>query len=172
MNDKNQILVGKFDNISWIRCEGKGSFQNSPRMKQWSESHIEAGGDCVVIDLEACSGMDSTFMGTMAGVAMKLTKLPNGSLQVVGANHKNKSSLEDLGLSMLLDIDPQDDTWQSDIDIIRESLEASSNSSNNNVKHVYDAHKQLCEVDENNDEKFSTVLDVLEAELKNRSDKN
>ena len=173
MNDQNQILVGKFDNISWIRCDGKGSFNNSPRMKQWSESHIEAGGDCVVIDLENCTGMDSTFMGTMAGIAMKLAKIPNGSLQVVGANQKNKSSLEDLGLCMLLDIDPQNTEWQPNIDSIRSSLTTSSDSPKDDAfKHVLDAHKLLCEADENNDEKFSTVLDVLEAELKNRSENN
>jgi len=156
-----------------IIYEGKGSFSNSPRMKQWAESHIDAGGNGIVIDLEECTGMDSTFMGTMAGIAMKLAKLPNGVLQVVGANHRNKSSLEDLGLSMLLEIDPQNTDWQSDITTMRASLEASPEpSSTDNVEHVFDAHKLLCEADENNDEKFSTVLDVLEAELKNRSNQN
>jgi len=173
VNDQNQILVGKFDNVSWIRCNGKGSFSNSPRMKQWAESHIESGGSCIVVDLEGCTGMDSTFMGTMAGIAMKLAKLPNGALQVIGANHRNKSALEDLGLCMLLDMDPQDAAWQPNISDIRESLKASSEPSDeDDFKHVLDAHKLLCEADENNDEKFSTVLDVLEAELKNRSDKN
>jgi len=99
VNDNNKILVGKFKNISWIRCEGKGSFSNSPRMKQWAESHIDAGGNGIVIDSPEPSSTD-------------------------------------------------------------------------NVEHVFDAHKLLCEADENNDEKFSTVLDVLEAELKNRSNQN
>jgi len=45
-------------------------------------------------------------------------------------------------------------------------------STNDSFEHVLDAHKLLCEADENNDEKFSTVLDVLEAELKNRSNQN
>lgn len=172
VNDKNQILVGNFNKISWIRCEGKGSFSNSPRMKQWAESHIKSGGNCVVIDLEKCTGMDSTFMGTMAGIAMKIAKLPDGVLQVIGANHRNKSSLEDLGLCMLLDIDPEDAEWQPNIDNYRAALEIKSSSSHDdNIKHVLDAHKLLCEADENNDEKFSTVLDVLEAELESRSDK-
>jgi len=74
---------------------------------------------------------------------------------------------------MLLDMDPQDAAWQPNISDIRESLKASSEPSDeDDFKHVLDAHKLLCEADENNDEKFSTVLDVLEAELKNRSDKN
>ena len=173
VNDNNKILVGKFNNISWIRCEGKGSFSNSPRMKQWAESHIEASGNCVVIDLEECTGMDSTFMGTMAGIAMKLAKLPDGLLQVVGANHRNKSSLEDLGLCMLLEVDPENPEWKPNMDSMRASLkEGPELSTNDSFEHVLDAHKLLCEADENNDEKFSTVLDVLEAELKNRSNQN
>jgi hypothetical protein len=115
--------------------------------------------------------MDSTFMGTMAGIAMRLAKLPDGVLQVTGANEKNRNSLEDLGLSMLLEIDPKDTEWQDDIIKIRGSLQESSlTRAVDRTQHVFDAHKLLCDADESNDEKFSTVLDVLEAELENRSE--
>ncbi|MFT6792726.1 MAG: anti-sigma B factor antagonist [Rubritalea sp.] len=169
VSNQNQILVGKFDGFSWIRCVGKGSFSNSPQMKQWAETHVATGRSCVVVDLELCTGMDSTFMGTMAGIAMRLAKLPNGALQVTGANEKNRNSLEDLGLSMLLEIEPKETDWRNNITSIRNSLQESSvTSAVDRAQHVFDAHKILCEADETNDEKFSTVLDVLEAELENR----
>ncbi len=169
VSTKNQILVGKFDGFSWIRCVGKGSFANSPQMKHWAEAQVTAGRHRVVVDLELCTGMDSTFMGTMAGIAMRLAKLPDGVLQVTGASDKNRNSLEDLGLSMLLEIEPIDADWQANISDIRESLqECSENDAVDRTQHVFDAHKLLCEADESNDEKFSTVLDVLEAELENR----
>ena len=170
VSKKNQILVGKFDNFSWIRCEGKGSFANSPQMKHWAETQVSAGIHRIVIDLELCTGMDSTFMGTMAGIAMRLAKLPDGVLQVSGADDKNRTSLEDLGLSMLLEIEPLDANWQNNIDGIRQSLkECSETATVDSTQHVLDAHKLLCEADESNDEKFSTVLDVLEAELESRN---
>lgn len=166
---QNQILVGKFDGFTWIRCEGKGSFSNSPQMKQWAETHVAAGGRCVVVDLEFCTGMDSTFMGTMAGIAMRLAKLPDGVLQVTGANEKNRNSLEDLGLSMLLEIEPENTVWRADTDAIRQSLKVHTVAGEvDRTQHVFDAHKELCKADDSNDEKFSTVLDVLEAELENR----
>ncbi|MGJ8657971.1 MAG: STAS domain-containing protein [Akkermansiaceae bacterium] len=172
VSNQNQILVGKFDDFSWIRCEGKGSFANSPQMKQWAETHVAAGRHRVVVDLELCTGMDSTFMGTMAGIAMRLAKLPDGVLQVTGASDKNRNSLEDLGLSMLLEIEPEEADWQNNIASIRNSLnEASETGAVDSTQHVLDAHKLLCEADESNDEKFSTVLDVLEAELENRVQK-
>lgn len=148
---------------------GKGSFDNSPQMKLWAETQVASGRHTVVVDLEKCTGMDSTFMGTMAGIAMRLTKFPDGVLQVTGASEKNRNSLEDLGLSMLLEIDPKDPVWQDSAESIRNSLqEYSLNSVVDSAQHVFDAHKQLCEAHESNDEKFSTVLDVLEAELENR----
>lgn len=141
-------------------------------MKQWAETHVAAGRHRVVVDLELCTGMDSTFMGTMAGIAMRLAKLPDGVLQVTGASDKNRNSLEDLGLSMLLEIEPEEADWQNNIASIRNSLnEASETGAVDSTQHVLDAHKLLCEADESNDEKFSTVLDVLEAELENRVQK-
>ncbi len=70
---------------------------------------------------------------------------------------------------MLLEIEPKDAAWQDNITSIRGSLQESSlTSSVDRTQHVFDAHKLLCDADESNDEKFSTVLDVLEAELENR----
>ena len=138
-------------------------------MKQWAEQSINNGISTIVVDLETCTGMDSTFMGTMAGIAMKLAKLNDASLQVTSASDKTRRSLEDLGLSMLIDIDPEEPIWKAQEESIRSSLKPCQTSSSiDKTQHVLDAHKQLCEADDSNDEKFSTVLDVLEAELANR----
>ena len=69
-------------------------------MKQCAQGELEDGIKHIVIDLSECSGMDSTFMGTMAGIAMKLAKLPDGKLEIANPGEKNRSSLEDLGLDM------------------------------------------------------------------------
>ncbi len=169
MSNQNQILVGKFGGFSWIRCIGKGSFENSPKMKQWAEAQVATGRHTVVVDLEECTGMDSTFMGTLAGIAKRLRKFSDGALQVTGASEKCRNSLEDLGLSMLMQIEPKAPIWKDDLVCVRSSLqECSLNTVVDSTQHVFDAHKQLCEAYEGNDEKFSTVLDVLEAELENR----
>lgn len=129
---------------------------------------MDAGVETIVVDLETCTGMDSTFMGTMAGIAMRLAKTPNAKLQVASANEKSESSLVDLGLSSLIQINPAQAEWLDQIDTIRSSLKESSATSVDQTQHVFDAHKQLCDADSSNDEKFTTVLDVLEAELASR----
>ena len=102
MSEEYSISACHENEFSWIRCEGKGSFVNSPMLKDWCEQEINAGVSCIVVDLEECKGMDSTFMGTMAGLAMRLMKLPGGKLQVAEPSECNRKSLEDLGLDALM----------------------------------------------------------------------
>lgn len=163
------ILVGNVNGLGWVRCEGKCSFMNSPKLKAWSEEQLKAGVKHLVIDLEVCTGMDSTFMGTMAGMAMRLAKTEGGVLEITSANDKNRQSLEDLGLSTLMSINPETTLWPDNAENIRTTLvEYGQVSSNDRTQHVYDAHKTLVDADDNNTAKFSTVLDCLEAELKSR----
>ena len=137
-------------------------------MKDWCEQEIANGTTCLVIDLAGCKGMDSTFMGTMAGLAMRLMKLPEGKLQVAEPGDRNRKSLEDLGLDVLMQIDPVDAFWRSQISDVRAHLKPCETiqAKIDQAPHVLEAHKKLCEADEDNTRKFGTVLDFLEAEVK------
>ena len=140
-------------------------------LKEWCECEVNNGASCLVIDLAVCKGMDSTFMGTMAGLAMRLTKLPGGMLQVAEPGEKNRNSLEDLGLDALMQIDPVDAVWRGQIQDVREKLKPCNRANGllqraDQAPHVLDAHKKLCEADERNTRKFGAVLDFLEAEVK------
>ena len=168
MSTKNIISVGKFDGFCWVRCNSKGNFQNSPVVKTWLEEQLAAGVKTVVVDLETCTGMDSTFMGNLAGLAMKLTGL-GGGLQVADASEKCVNLLEDLGLSPLMDMNPPNAAWEEAKEHIREQLEViDGDRGESNAEHIYETHKKLCEVDTQNEEKFNSVLECLEAELYNK----
>ncbi len=173
MTAENSILVGNFDGFTWIRCEGKGSFLTSPPLKDYAESRITSGERCLVIDLAACTGMDSTFMGTLAGLSTRLQP-SEGKVQVAGVNERNRRSLEDLGLDFLLEIDPQDAVWQPSIDSIRHSLSPSVSSGfsgiNDRARHVLEAHKVLSSASEENAKKFAGVVSLLEAEVAAKPD--
>lgn len=168
MSKDNSISASRESEFSWIRCDGKGSFLNSPTLKDWCEREVKNGANCLVIDLESCKGMDSTFMGTMAGIAMRLMKLPGGKLQVADPSEKSRKSLEDLGLDVLMEIDPVEAPWRGRIDEVRSNLETCETLQEkmDQAPHVLDAHKKLCEADASNTQKFGTVLDFLEAEVK------
>ncbi|HVJ45826.1 MAG TPA: STAS domain-containing protein [Luteolibacter sp.] len=161
------ILVGIFEGFSWIRCVGKGSFLTSPAMKAFGDERIAAGERCLVIDLGACTGMDSTFMGTLAGMAARLSVVEGGALQVADAGERNRRSLEDLGLDFLLEIDPPAADWRGKVDEIRKTLKPPRTGSTqvHQARHVLEAHQVLSQANESNAKKFATVVNLLEAEL-------
>lgn len=173
MSAKNLILTYQDDEFSWVRCEGKGSFLMSPTLKRWAESEIERGVKCLVVDLNSCLGMDSTFMGTLAGLALRLMKT-QGDLQIAEPGEKNKKSLKGLGLDALMKVDPKNAFWRDRIQEIRAKLEPLDDSLSNapGASYVLEAHQKLCEADDKNTEKFETVLDFLEAEVKSKDAKH
>lgn len=164
------ISVGVFDGFSWIRCEGKGSFLNSPLVKTFGDERIAAGERCLTVDLGGCTGMDSTFMGTLAGMASRLSsQVGGGRLQIADAGARNTRSLEDLGLDFLMEIDPPEAKWRSDIEQIRTQLASpQSLAAPGQVQralHVLEAHQILSAANEKNAQVFSTVVTLLESEL-------
>jgi anti-sigma B factor antagonist len=162
------IKVGKFEGFSWIRCEGKGSFMNSLAVKEFGEARIDAGVMRLVIDLEKCVAMDSTFMGTLAGMANRI-KEQGGKLQVTGASDKSRNSLEDLGLDFLMEINVDDEVW-ADVrgqarDLLKEKVAGVKAGTVMRARHVLEAHEVLSEANEANEKKFSEVVKLLEEEL-------
>lgn len=162
------IKVGKFEGFSWIRCEGKGSFLNSPAVKEFGESRIKRDEACLVVDLQACTGMDSTFMGTLAGLANRLTE-KGGVLQVAGADEKCTHSLEDLGLDFLMEINPVQAVWKGVEDKARDLLKLKvagiKAGTVLHARHILEAHEILSDANEGNRRKFSSVVGFLEEEL-------
>lgn len=169
------IIVGVFDGFSWIRFEGKGSFMNSPVIKAFGDGRIGAGETHLVVDLEACTGMDSTFMGTLAGMAARLSALEGGGLQIAEPGERNRRSLEDLGLDFLMEIDPPDAAWRGNLDAIRAELHAPQVSGTlgraQRARHVLDAHQALAEINDENACGFAGVVSQLEKEMETKSAK-
>ncbi|MFP6897443.1 MAG: STAS domain-containing protein [Roseibacillus sp.] len=163
MIDNDTLDVGETDGYVWVRIKGKGSFLTSPSLKGFVERRMESGETRFVIDLGECPAMDSTFMGTLAGIAMRLSRSSGGRLQLNGVCDRNRQSLEDLGLDALIDIDPSETEWRAHVEDVRGSLEPLPEESDaSDAAHVLEAHRQLCEASEENVKKFATALEVLE----------
>jgi hypothetical protein len=55
--------------------------------------------------LEACSYLDSTFLGILLGLGLKLKDAGNGLLHILNASPRNMELLKNLGLDRLIDIE-------------------------------------------------------------------
>ena len=166
------LTYHEFDDCLWIRCTNRGSFVNSPALKTISEKYLARGGKLIVVDMEICPGVDSTFMGTLAGLARQMTA-QGGFLQIATPTKRTRSAMESLGLDMLLDIDPADAGWQANIDDRRTELtqgngkEATAGNMNelDRTRHVLEAHNTLRSMNHKNNETFGYVCETLEEDL-------
>ena len=101
---ESSIQVGVNGPTVWVKVEGKGSFLNSGNLKEFAREMLDRGYREFVIDLADCAMMDSTFMGTMASVALRLKELGRGHLHVVHCRNRSRELLSGLGLDQIFDI--------------------------------------------------------------------
>ena len=111
MKGTSPIFAKLFESYVWIRPEGRGTFLESTIIKDFVERSVADGVSNFVIDLEACPGMDSTFMGMLAGLGIGFRKTKRGGISIVGTTEKTSSSLKELGLQYLMTIEPIDGPW-------------------------------------------------------------
>ena len=171
MNASTSIVVGEFDDFVWIRCEGKGNFLNSPLVKRVADAFYESGRRLIVVDLDACTGMDSTFMGTLAGLALKLNRTEDGKLQIARASERSEDSLSGLGLDMLMEINPEEAVWKSQLSKVEEMLGSYENErleDGEQAQFCLDAHQVLGEANPENIGKFRAVVEMFESDIARR----
>ena len=89
----------------WVRVAGRGTFQNSTGLKEFAAEMTQRGHRDFIVDLKDCELMDSTFMGTLAGVAIRLG--PEGKLRVVRANERCRKVMKNLGLDRVVAVEEE-----------------------------------------------------------------
>jgi len=103
--EQSKILVARSANLGFIKVVGRGSFQNSGCLKAFYQQLLKDGVHRFVVDLEACSYLDSTFLGILLGLGLKLKTAGNGLLHILNASPRNLELLKNLGLDRLISID-------------------------------------------------------------------
>jgi anti-sigma B factor antagonist len=164
---ESSIQVGVNGPTVWVKVEGKGSFLNSGNLKEFAREMLDRGYREFVIDLADCAMMDSTFMGTMASVALRLKELGRGHLHVVHCRNRSRDLLSGLGLDQIFDIHTNGATAPPE----SESLERGSkdqsqeNRKQEQAQTMLEAHEALCEAAPENLFRFKDVLDYLKQDL-------
>lgn len=177
VNTDSSILYGTFGSFFWLRCNGRGSFANSPVLKRIADQYIDDGGRMIVIDLENCPGVDSTFMGALAGLARRLMPM-GGSVQIASPTERARAAMESLGLDALLEIEPPVAPWRGKTEDIRARLSQEESHHDDSLadldraRHVLDSHLTLSKLSEANAEKFHNVTECLKKEIQDKENKN
>ena len=163
---ETRFLVNPDSDPVAIRIEGKASFQNCSCVRDFVNGMMAEGKRHFVIDFQDCPGMDSTFLGLLAGTSLQLRKTePRGSLVVCNLNERNAELVSNLGLNRLLTVDKGAAVASSlptagkalDCRPIADQIEA--------ARLVLNMHNSLIEADGSNAAKFRDVLDILKQQL-------
>ena len=169
MTPPTHILVGTIGRVFWMRVDGRGTFQNSLQAKKALQRVITQGMTNLVVDLERCPMMDSTFLGMLTGAALNLRESGGGSLSVLNANQRNLQLLTSLGLDHILQLDVEGNLWVDErkeaCNALQHCGETSAECKEAQTKHVLSAHQALAEVSDANECRFHDVIEFLEKEL-------
>ena len=101
----SKILVARSANLGFVKVVGRGSFQNSGCLKAFYQQLLKDGVNRFVVDLDACSYLDSTFLGILLGLGLQLKNAGNGLLHILNASPRNLELLKNLGLDRLIHVD-------------------------------------------------------------------
>lgn len=163
------LLVATCESCAFVRVKGKGSIRTSSALKRFLTSTAGKGHREFVFDMGECRGMDSTFMGVLAGFVSKLKTIGGGRMMMVNVNDGIYDLLHTLGLDKLIETDKHSKldpelmerisrvVSPAKLDISEENKTAAADT-------VLAAHEALAEISPENHDRFSDVIAFLRKE--------
>ena len=154
-----EIFVAERSGDYKIKVVGRATFSVGPALRELVKTlEEEPNKRSVSIDMAECTGMDSTFMGILAMMALQLRK-NNITIKIVNAG-ENEKLLNGLGLKKLFNYVEEDSDDNSSW-----CRQKSDSDSKKSAATVLDAHKTLMEANESNVDRFKNVVKMVEKEV-------
>jgi len=162
----SSIQVGVSGPTVWVKVEGKGSFLNSANLKEFTREMLDRGYREFMVDLADCPMMDSTFMGTMATLALRLRELGQGHLHVVHCGNRCQELLSGLRLDQIFDV-RADGASPPECGALERppGIQSPEDRKREQIETMLEAHEALGEAAPENMLRFKDVLDFLRQDL-------
>lgn len=163
MSDPQQptFLVSAYSDPITVRINGKANYLNCNAFREFIEQMLAEGSHHFLVDFENCKGMDSTFLGILAGTALELKKQsPPGDLVLCKLSERNHELITNLGLQNLLTISDQDSEGDTPT-----GFDSLKNEEVSQAKDVLKAHENLAKADQQNVTKFQDVISFLKNQV-------
>lgn len=144
--------------------KGRASYTNCGPLQQFFERVTSEGKAGIVIDFAECSGMDSTFMGLLAGAAIQIKqRAVPGEITLKNLSSRNQELIRNLGLHRLLKV--CENTGPSHPGFPVEKLSSPDGSIASaapaSQETILKAHEDLMKADPANVAKFQDVVAFL-----------
>jgi anti-sigma B factor antagonist len=139
----------------YVCVRGKANYLNCAPLGDFFDRLLSRGIRRFVVDFTDCEGMDSTFLGILAGTALELRKAePGGEFILQGVTGRNFDLIRNLGLDRILKVSQE--TVESGARPL-ESVEPKAAA----AKLLLRAHRNLVQADGANQSRFQDVIEFL-----------
>jgi anti-anti-sigma regulatory factor len=173
------ISVGRTDGHVFVRVVGRGTFLNSQPLRTFALKMIEHGCSGFVVDLSGCPGMDSTFVGVLAGIGLRLRRVGRGGkVELVNISTHNLEVLETMGLDQLFSVQKAGEAPDAAAIEFRQLPgtdlgDLARRLGRDELAEVmWEAHQSLVQVDERNAPRFQDVTGVLRERSQQRMEQH
>lgn len=160
--------------VAVIRVEGRGNFVNSVPVKKLTDKlQKEDQISDLILDLDHCETMDSTFMGVLAAISMAQVRKGHRKLIIANANEHCSKLLKTLGISNLLELHASHESNHhiGNAENKLEEVEQDKISHADQICHTLEAHRTLVRADGENEVRFQSVIHYLEKTLEEEKDR-
>lgn len=158
----NYIDVARIGDAVAFRVSGLGNMLASPAVWGLAERMISEGVSKFAFDLSHCLGLDSTFMGMIAGLAHRVAVLEQGGwVCVVNASLRVREGLELLGVDKFVRVKT---TFPFE-DIEMQRLDTGRYGTQERLDIIRRAHEALVDIDRRNRACFGPFLESLSKKL-------
>ena len=152
------------DHTIFVRVFGRGSFRVAAPLKQFiAEIVSHQPISTVVIDLNECIGMDSTFMGVLAGLSGRL-KRAGQSMELVNLSDKNASLLKTLGVDQVVSFYRNAHGHPLEVQDTQ-AVPTDQTSKKELAETALQAHEKLVQIHEGNRPRFKRVVEFLKDDV-------
>lgn len=169
----DKLLAAVTGDTVYLVVRGRATFKISPSVKRLFINLADKGVRQFILDMSDCPGMDSTFMGVVAGQAIRL-KSCAGAVVMIHLSPYLRGLVATLGLDTLVEahcagnIHDQIDVKELIAQCKPVSTEIPSSGRDVSARTILDAHETLARLLPENEEKFRDVLKYLREELARR----
>jgi anti-anti-sigma regulatory factor len=145
-----------------VIIHGRANFLNCSPLKTFFRKMFDKGEREFLLDFSKCTGMDSTFLGILAGTALEARReTPQGEVQLAGLDQRNLELVNNLGLRRIVTI-AEDNLKESDNTSTGLSGEVQTEEEKKEM--LIESHEDLVKLDEANLNKFEDLLTFLKNE--------
>jgi len=159
-----EVLIASSDGVYSIKVNGRATFECAPPLRTLAKDLENIEFRKIDVDLAACTGMDSTFMGILAMLGLRSKKI-DAVMTIFNAGELNKSLLFGLGLKKLFQFAEGEVSFGGQSGSSAESPDRIASAQT-----VLEAHKTLMDVDGENVKKFEKVVDFVQKDLDKLND--